>query len=105
MELDPAAVDDPAHVMAGRQAVGPKVAGEGDQVGELHPLVAQAARHRRPAARIFVGKAVDDAAAEAAFIVEHVVGDAQPVGDGAGVVDVLAGAAGARAADRFAMVV
>ena len=105
VKLDPAAVDDPPHVMAGRQAVGAEVAGEGDEVGELHALVAQAARHRRAAARIFVGEAVDDAAAEAAFIVEHVMGDAQPVGDGAGVVNVLAGAAGARAADRFAMVV
>jgi hypothetical protein len=33
------------------------------------------------------------------------MGDSEPLGDGAGVVDVAAGAAGLRAADRFAMVV
>jgi hypothetical protein len=41
--------------------------------------------------------------AEAALVVEHVMRDAEPVGDRAGVVDVLAGAAGAP--DRRAMVV
>ena len=43
--------------------------------------------------------------AEAALIVEDVMGDAEPVGDGAGVVDVLAGAAGPAAPDRLAMIV
>ena len=58
----------------------------------------------RPA-RIFVDEAVDHAVAEAAFIIEHVMGDAEPVGDRLGVVDVLAGAAGARAPHRLAMIV
>ena len=35
-------LDDPPHIMAGREAVGAKLAREGDQIGELHPLVAQA---------------------------------------------------------------
>ena len=91
--------------MAGREAIGAKLAREGDQVGELHALVAQRAGHRRPAARIFVGEAVDHAVAEAAFVIEHIMGDAEPVGDRLRVVNVLPGAAGARAAHRLAMIV
>ena len=91
--------------MAGGEAVGAKLAREGDQVDELHPLVAQRARHRRPPRGIFVGELVDHAGAEAAFVIEHIMGDAEPVADGLGVVDVLPGAARARALHRFAMVV
>ena len=43
--------------------------------------------------------------AEAALIIEHIMGDAEPLGDRLGVVDVLAGAAGPRAPDRLAMIV
>ena len=91
--------------MAGRQSVGAEVAGEREQVGELHALVAADAGDRRASPRIFVGEPLDDAGPEAALIVEHIMGDAEPVGDRRGVVDVLAGAAGAASADRFAMIV
>ena len=53
--------------MAGREAIGAKLAREGDQVDELHALVAQRARHRRPAARIFVDEAVDHAGRGSGF--------------------------------------
>ena len=91
--------------MAGREAVGAELAREGDEVDELHALVAACARHRRPPMRIFVDEAVDHALAEAAFVIEHIMGDPEPVGDHLGVVDVLAGAAGARAPHRLAMIV
>ena len=91
--------------MAGGEAIGAQFAGEGDQIGELDPLVAQAARHRGAAQRIFVGEAVDHAGAEAAFVVEHIMGDAQAVGDHLGVVNVLPRAARAGALHRFAMIV
>ena len=81
VELGAALAHNAPHIMAGGEAIGAKLAREGDQVGELHPLVAQAAWHRRPARRIFVGEAVDHAGPEAAFIVEHIMGDAEPVGD------------------------
>ena len=105
VELGPPSPDDSPHIMAGGEAIGAELAREGDEVGELHPLVAQRARDRRSATRIFVGEAVDHARAEAAFVVEHIMGDAEPVGDLLGVVDVLARAAGARPACRLAMVV
>ena len=91
--------------MAGGEAIGAKLAREGDQVDELHPLVAQRAGHRRAPRGIFVGELVDHAGAEAAFIVEHIMGDAEPVADGLGIVDVLPGAAAARALHRLAMIV
>ena len=47
---------------------------------------------------IFVGESVDHAVAEAAFIIEHIMRNAEPVGDGLGVVDVLPRAAARRCA-------
>ena len=91
--------------MAGGEAIGAKLAREVDQIDELHPLVARCARDRRPAAGIFVGEAVDHAGAEAAFVIEHVMGDAEAVGDGLGIVNVLAGAARARALRGLALIV
>jgi hypothetical protein len=91
--------------MTRRKAVGAEVAGEAEQVGELHPLVTADAGNRGAAAHIFVSKALDHRVAEPAFIVEHIMGDTEPVGDRSGVVNVLSGAAGAGAPDRLAMVV
>jgi hypothetical protein len=87
------------------EAVGAEVAGEGEQVGELDRLVARDAGDGRSAPRIFVGEAIDHAALEAGLVVEDVMGDSEPLGDGSSVVDVAAGAAGLRAADRLAMIV
>ena len=105
VKLGATAVHDASDIVPGREAIGADLACEGDEVDELHPLVAARARHRRAALRIFVDEAVDHAFAEPAFVIQHVVRDAEPVRDHLGVVDVLAGAAGARAPHRFAMVV
>ncbi len=105
VELRPVRPGQAADVMAGGEAVGAEVAGEGEQVGELDRLVARHAGDRGSAAGIFVGEALDDRIAEAGLVVEDVMGDPEPLGDGLGVVDVAAGAAGLRAADRLAMVV
>ena len=91
--------------MAGRKTVGPKLLGELDQISELHTLVAQAARYRSAPARILVSEMLDNASAEPAFVVEHIMGDADTVADGARVVDVLARAAGSGALGRLAVVV
>ncbi len=105
VELRAAAVDGASDIVPSRQAIGAKLAREGDQVGELHPLVAQRAGDRGPAAGIFLDELIDHPCPKAAFVVEHIVGDSEPVGDGLGIVDVLPGTAGARAAHRFAVVV
>ncbi len=94
-----------AHIVAGGQGRGAQVAGHLQQVAELDRLVAAHAGDRRLAAQIGVGEILDHRVAEAAFVVEHIVGDADGLGGGAGVEDVLAGAAGALLLHRRAMVV
>ena len=92
-------------VVAGRQHLGAELARGAEQVAELDRHVAVDAGHRRLARDVALGEAVDHRLLEAALVVEDVVRNADPVGDRAGVVDVLAGAAGALAVGRRAMVV
>ena len=91
--------------MSGRQRLRAEFARGRQQIAELDRAVALDARHRRLAERVAVGEIVDDGLAKAAFVVEHVMRDAEPLGDVAGVVDVLPGAAGALAMGRRAMIV
>jgi hypothetical protein len=72
---------------------------------ELHGLVAADAGDRRLAAGVAVGEILHHGVAEAALAVQHVMRDVERVGDPAGIVDVLPGAAGAAAAGRGAVVV
>ena len=92
-------------VMAGRQNLGAELARGLEQVAEFDRLIALHARHRRLAGHIALGEAVDHRFLEAAFVVEHVMRNAEPRGDRAGIVDVAAGAAGALAVGRGAMIV
>jgi hypothetical protein len=91
--------------MAGRERDRAELARGVEQVAELDRLVALDARHRRLAGRIAFGKAVDHRLLEAAFVVQHVMRDADALGDAARVVDILASAAGALAVGRRAMIV
>ena len=91
--------------MAGRQEVGAEVPRRLEQVGEFHLLVAGDAGDRRLAADIGARERLDHLLAKALLVVEHVMGNAEARRDVAGVVDVLAGAAGALAVRRLAMIV
>ena len=93
------------HIVAGGQRLGAELARGLEQVAELHRAVAGDAGHRRLAAHIGVGEGVHHLGAEAALIVEHVVRDAEPLGDLARVLDVLAGTARPCLADGDAMVI
>jgi len=103
----PRSVGKPARsdIVPGRQRVGAELARGRQQVAKLDRAVAFDARHRRLAERVAVGKIVDHGFAEAAFIVEHVMRDADALGDVAGIVDVAAGAAGTLAMGRRTVVV
>ena len=92
-------------IVAGRQHVGAEVLGGLEQIGELHVLVAGDAGDRRLAGDIGAGERLDHLFAKARLVIEHVMGNAEPRGDVARVVDVLPGAAGAFAVGRRAMVV
>ena len=92
-------------VMAGRQNLGAELARGLEQVAELDRLIAFDARHRRLAGHIALGEAVDHRLLEAALVVEHVMRNADALGDRARVVDIAAGATGALAVGRRAMIV
>ena len=102
----PAAADAAGlDVVAGGECCGAELARGPHQVGELDGLVAGDAGHRGLAGEVAVGEALDDGGAKAGFEVEDVVGNAEVLGDAAGIVDVAAGAAGAGAMSRLAVVV
>ena len=92
-------------VMPGGQRRGAELARGLQQIAELDRAVALDARHRRLAGGIAVGEIVDHLLAESALVVQHVMRNADPLGDVAGIVDVLPGAAGALAMGGRAMVV
>ena len=105
MQLRPGRRLDPTHIVAGRQAVGVQVARGLQQVGELDDLVAADTGQRRLAAQVAVGEIVDHALPEARFVVQHIVRKPRPLGDPAGIADVLPCAAGARPAHSRAVIV
>jgi hypothetical protein len=89
----------------GRQNLSAELARGDQQIVELDRHVAFDARHRRFTVNVALGKTVDDRFLEAAFVVEHVVRDADALGNAPRIVNVLASAAGALAMDRSAVVV
>ena len=92
-------------VVAGRQHLGAKLLRRTEQIVKLDRHIAVDAGHRRLAIDVALREAVDDRFPEAPLIVEHVVRNADAFGDGAGVVNVLTGAAGTLAMRRRAVVV
>ncbi len=105
MQGRPVAGELAAHIVAGRQGLGAEIAGGLQQVVELDRLVAAHTGDRGLAAQIGVGELLDHRLAKPALIVEHIVGDADGLGGGARIVNVLARAAGALLLDRRAVVV
>ena len=92
-------------VVAGRQHFGAKLLGGAEQIVKLDRHIALDTGHRRLAVDVALREAVDHRFLEAALVVEHVMRNTDALGDAAGVVDVLAGAAGALAVRRGAVVV
>ena len=105
MQLRPLGRLDAPDIVAGGQGLGAEVAGDAQELLELDLLVAANARDRRLAGEVGVGEVVDHRRLEPPLEVEDVVGDADAVGDPAGIVDVLAGAAASRPARGLAMVI
>ena len=105
VQLGPRGAHVAADVVAGRHRLRTKVAGDIQQVAELHRLIASDAGDRRLTAQVGVGEVLDHLVLEAAFVVEDVVRNVQALGGGARVMDVLARAAGALLLDRRAVIV
>jgi hypothetical protein len=62
-------------------------------------------RDRGAPGEVIVGKALDHVFAKARLVIEHIVGNAQAIGDGARIADVVARAAGALAPGGGAIIV
>ena len=92
-------------IMSGRKRGGAELARGLEQITELDRAVAFDTRHRRLARDIARGEIVDHRFAEAILVVEHVMRDADPLGDVARIMNVLPGAAGALAVSGRAMIV
>ena len=92
-------------IMAGGERGSAKLARGREQIAKLDRAVALDAGHRRLARGVAVGEIVDHRFTKPALVVQHVVRDADPLGDVAGVVDVLAGAARAPAVGGGAVIV
>ena len=105
MQLRALRAFDPLHVMAGGEAIGAQIARDLEQVGELHAHIALHARYGGAAGHIFVGEVGDHGVAKGAFIIEHIMSDADAVRDRARVAYILARAAAAGAAHRRAMII
>ena len=82
-----------AGVVAGGDVAGLKHPGALGQEAELDLVVAGDARVGRASALVLAAEVVDDEAAELALHVEHVVRHAEDAADGAGVLNVVQGAA------------
>ena len=101
MQLCPVRARHSAHIMACGQRLGAQIPRRIQQIGELHPLIAAHAGDRGFAAGIAVSEILNHLLAKAAFIVQHVVRDADAFGYPLGVIDVGPGAAGAFARRRL----
>src|SRR6516225_5948 len=105
IELGPDGPLSQLDVVAGGEGVGFEFARGREQIVELDLLVADHARDWRPPRRIAVHEGLHDGGPKALLVIEHVVGDAKPVGDAARIVDVLARTAGAAPADCLTMII
>jgi hypothetical protein len=91
--------------MAGGEAIGAELLRGGEEVSELDRLIAADARDGRGAGEVSVGKILHHLLAEAGFVIEHIMGNADGIGHIARVVDVLPRAAGALLLDGGAVIV
>ena len=95
----------PLDIMTGRERIALQVLCGLQQVAEFDRLVAQHTGNRRLAPDIAVGESLDDVFAETGFIVQHVMRNADGLGDPLRIEDILAGAARFFALHRFAVIV
>jgi hypothetical protein len=92
-------------IMSGGEAIRAKLARHAEQVGEFRPHVTADARDGGAPGEVFVGELFHHLLAEGAFMVEHVMRDAEPVGHGTRIADIVTRAARALAARRGAIII
>src|SRR5581483_2378482 len=105
IELGPRRPLAQGDVVPGGERIGLELARRLEQLVELDLLVADHAWDRGLAGHVALGERLHDGRSEALLVVEHIVGDAEPVGDAARIMDVLAGTARAAPSDGLAVIV
>src|SRR5579864_2893711 len=78
-----------AGIVTGSDAVSADLSGRGEELIELHVIVAEGARNRSAAFEVVVDEGADDCVLEFALEINHVEWDAEVFGYTAGVVDVV----------------
>src|SRR5215472_4234725 len=81
--------------MAGGDLFGADLARGGEELVELEVVIAEGAGDGRAAGEVLADEGADDLVLKALLRVHEVVGDAEVLGDAAGVVDIIDGAAAA----------
>ena len=94
-----------ADIVTGRQAIRPEIARQAEQISEFDPLVAAHAWDWGAPGDIIIGEAIDDAFAERRLPIDHIMRDAQAIGDRPRIGDVAPGAAAAGASHRGAVII
>ncbi len=105
MQLRSMSTGDAPRIMTGGERGCPQLACGCQKIAELDPLIAAHAGDRRFAGGIACGEILHHRITEALFVIQHVMGNGEAVCDTLGVVNILAGATGALAANGLAMVV
>src|SRR5271167_2029441 len=82
-----------AGVVAGSYAFRADLAGDYQELIELQVIVAEAARDGRTPGKIFRDERANDLALEALLVIHHVIRNADVLGDAAGIVNIVEGAA------------
>ena len=83
MQLCASVLIDTLDIMAGRKAVSAEVARRFQQIGEFDGLVATHTGDRGLATKVAVGEILHHLLMKATFVIEHIMRDAKPSGDGA----------------------
>lgn len=95
----------PLGVVTGGERLRPEIACEVEEIAELDALIAAHAGHRSAASGVRVREILDHRLPKTLFEIEHVMGNPEPLGDRARILDVAPGAAAlAVAADRALVV-
>ena len=92
-------------IMAGRKAIGVKLARHGEHIGKFWAHIAADAGYRRSACEVIIGKLIDHFVAKGAFMVKDIMRNAKAVAHRAGVFYVITSAAGTFAACGSAIVI
>ena len=91
--------------MAGGERPRAKILRRRQKIAEFHRLVTTHAGDRRLAAKVAVGELLHHLVAKPALIVEDIMGNTDGIGNTAGIMNILPGAAGALFLHRDAMIV